>query len=53
MPVPCPVSAIVKQRKVQGRDYFEVSWQEMEGLQTSIVPADLMERWVWFLISSI
>ncbi|KAJ6830234.1 flap endonuclease GEN-like 2 [Iris pallida] len=43
MSVPCPVSAIVKQRKVQGRDYFKVSWREMEGLLTCSVPADLME----------
>ncbi|GER46655.1 flap endonuclease GEN-like protein [Striga asiatica] len=43
MPVKCPVSSIVKQRKVQGRDYFEVSWEEMDGLDASIVPADLVE----------
>ncbi|CAA0836599.1 Flap endonuclease GEN-like 2 [Striga hermonthica] len=43
MPVKCPVSSIVKQRKVQGRDYFEVSWEKMDGLDSSIVPADLVE----------
>ncbi|XP_020577147.1 flap endonuclease GEN-like 2 [Phalaenopsis equestris] len=43
MPVPCPVTAIVKQRKLQGRECFEVSWQDMYGLQTSIVSADLIE----------
>lgn len=43
MPVPCPVSAIVKQIEVEGIDCFEVSWQGMEGLQTSVVSADLVE----------
>ncbi|KAL6533140.1 hypothetical protein OROMI_027252 [Orobanche minor] len=43
MPVKCPVSSIVKQRKVQGRDYFEVSWEDMDGLKASSVPADLVE----------
>ncbi|KAL6545181.1 hypothetical protein OROHE_009846 [Orobanche hederae] len=43
MPVKCPVSSIVKQRKVQGRDYFEVSWEDMNGLKASSVPADLVE----------
>ncbi|CAL9194912.1 unnamed protein product [Musa hybrid cultivar] len=43
MPVPCPVSAIVKLRKVQGQDYYEVSWQGIDGLGNSIVPADLIE----------
>ncbi|KAI0509987.1 hypothetical protein KFK09_010587 [Dendrobium nobile] len=42
IPVPCPVTAIVKQRKLQGKECFEVSWQDMEGLQTSIVSADLI-----------
>ncbi|XP_068639770.1 single-strand DNA endonuclease 1 [Aristolochia californica] len=42
MPVACPVSAIVKSRKLQGKEYFEVSWDRMDGLQTSIVPADLV-----------
>ncbi|KAL8543938.1 hypothetical protein ACS0TY_004476 [Phlomoides rotata] len=41
MPVKCPVSSIVKQRKVQGRDYFEVSWEDMRI--SSTVPADLVE----------
>ncbi|KAG8638417.1 hypothetical protein MANES_14G026700v8 [Manihot esculenta] len=44
MPVKCPVSAIVKQRKVQGRECFEVLWEGVYGLETSIVPADLIER---------
>ncbi|KAK6155740.1 hypothetical protein DH2020_009988 [Rehmannia glutinosa] len=43
MPVKCPVSSIVKQRKLQGRDYFEVSWEDMDGLKSSSVPADLVE----------
>lgn len=43
MPVPCPVTSIVKERKVQGRAAFEVSWREIDGLKTSIVPADLVE----------
>ncbi|XP_051138157.1 single-strand DNA endonuclease 1 isoform X2 [Andrographis paniculata] len=43
MPVKCPVSSIVKQRKIQGRDYFEVSWEAMDGLESSVVPADLIE----------
>lgn len=45
MPVKCPVSSIVKQRKVQGRQYFEVSWEDIEGLEASVVPADLVERY--------
>ncbi|TMX00270.1 hypothetical protein EJD97_001102 [Solanum chilense] len=44
MPIKCPLSQIVKPRKVQGVDCFEVSWEEMDGLETSIVPADLVER---------
>ncbi|XP_023639247.1 flap endonuclease GEN-like 2 isoform X2 [Capsella rubella] len=40
----CPVSEIIKTRKVQGRECFEVSWNDLEGLETSIVPADLVER---------
>ncbi|KAL6541592.1 hypothetical protein OROGR_011078 [Orobanche gracilis] len=43
MPVKCPVSGIVKQRKLQGRDYFEVSWEDMDDLKASSVPADLVE----------
>ncbi|KAJ8470485.1 hypothetical protein OPV22_024828 [Ensete ventricosum] len=43
MPVPCPVSAIVKLRKVQGEDCYEVSWQGIDGLSNSIVPADLIK----------
>ncbi|KAG9142433.1 hypothetical protein Leryth_018212 [Lithospermum erythrorhizon] len=43
MQIKCPVSSIVKQRKVQGRDCFEVLWEAVSGLKTSIVPADLIE----------
>lgn len=42
MPVPCPVLAIVKQRKVQGSEYYEVSWRNIDGLQVSVVPGDLV-----------
>uniref|UniRef100_A0A7N2MK11 Single-strand DNA endonuclease 1 chromo domain-containing protein n=1 Tax=Quercus lobata TaxID=97700 RepID=A0A7N2MK11_QUELO len=41
IPVKCPVSKIIKHRKVQGRDCYEVSWEDFDGLKTSIVPADL------------
>ncbi|GMN44623.1 hypothetical protein TIFTF001_013821 [Ficus carica] len=45
MPTKCPVSGIIKQRKVQGKECYEVSWEEeLHGLKTSIVPADLLER---------
>ncbi|KAI3458169.1 hypothetical protein Pfo_014832 [Paulownia fortunei] len=44
MPVKCPISSIVKQRKFQGRDYYEVSWEDMDGLKASAIPADLVER---------
>ncbi|KAF7813275.1 flap endonuclease GEN-like 2 isoform X1 [Senna tora] len=43
IPVKCPVSEIIKCRKVQGRECYEVAWNEMDGLTTSIVPADLIE----------
>ncbi|KAM0942088.1 putative spleen exonuclease [Dioscorea sansibarensis] len=43
LPVICPVSTIVKQRKLHGKLCFEVSWHRMDGIQTSIVPADLLE----------
>ncbi|XP_057762890.1 single-strand DNA endonuclease 1 [Arachis stenosperma] len=43
IPVKCPVSEIVKNRRVQGRECYEVSWEKMDGLETSIVPADLIE----------
>ncbi|TVU43852.1 hypothetical protein EJB05_10352 [Eragrostis curvula] len=42
IPVPCPVLAIVKQRKVQGSEYYEVSWRNIDGLQVSVVPGDLI-----------
>ncbi|KAJ8752964.1 hypothetical protein K2173_008699 [Erythroxylum novogranatense] len=43
MAVKCPVTEIVKHRKVQGRDCFEVLWDRLDGLKTSIVSADLIE----------
>ncbi|EEF51407.1 conserved hypothetical protein [Ricinus communis] len=43
IPVKCPVSGIIKHRKVQGRKCFEVLWEGFDGLETSIVPADLVE----------
>ncbi|PUZ49723.1 hypothetical protein GQ55_6G001800 [Panicum hallii var. hallii] len=42
IPVPCPVLAILKQRKVQGNEYYEVSWRNIDGLQVSVVPGDLV-----------
>jgi flap endonuclease GEN len=44
IPVPCPVLAITKQRKVHGNEYYEVSWRNMYGLQASVVPGDLIRR---------
>ncbi|KAK7380296.1 hypothetical protein VNO78_32804 [Psophocarpus tetragonolobus] len=43
IPVKCPVSEIIKSRRVQGRECYEVSWEGIDGLETSIVPADLLE----------
>ncbi|XWS50538.1 hypothetical protein CRYUN_Cryun12cG0095500 [Craigia yunnanensis] len=43
VPVKCPVSAIIKRRKVHGRECFEVSWEEFDGIKTSVVSADLLE----------
>ncbi|XP_022764851.1 flap endonuclease GEN-like 2 isoform X2 [Durio zibethinus] len=43
VPVKCPVSAIIKRRKVHGRECFEVSWEEFVGIKTSVVSADLIE----------
>ncbi|CAI9771906.1 unnamed protein product [Fraxinus pennsylvanica] len=43
VPVKCPMSGIIKQRKHQGRDYFEVSWEDIDGLKQSTVPADLVQ----------
>ncbi|KAJ1266753.1 hypothetical protein BS78_07G002200 [Paspalum vaginatum] len=42
IPVPCPVLAIVKQRKVHGNEHYEVSWRNIDGLQVSVVPGDLI-----------
>ncbi|KAJ3692999.1 hypothetical protein LUZ60_012094 [Juncus effusus] len=44
IPVACPVSAIIKTRKVQGKDYYEVSWRNIDGLNVSSVPAELIQR---------
>ncbi|KAJ0042457.1 hypothetical protein Pint_17427 [Pistacia integerrima] len=41
--VKCPVTAIIKPRKVQGTECFEVSWEESYGLKSSVVPAELIE----------
>ncbi|KAJ6876425.1 flap endonuclease GEN-like 2 [Populus alba x Populus x berolinensis] len=49
IPVKCPVSGVVKQRKVQGTECFEVLWEGFDGLKTSIVPADLLERYLLLL----
>ncbi|XP_045815091.1 single-strand DNA endonuclease 1 [Trifolium pratense] len=43
IPVKCPLSEIIKSRRAQGRECYEVSWKDMDGLETSIVPADLIE----------
>ncbi|CAK7337260.1 unnamed protein product [Dovyalis caffra] len=42
IPIKCPVSGVVKHRKVQGTECFEVLWEGFDGLKTSIVPADLL-----------
>ncbi|KAL5554364.1 hypothetical protein UlMin_041765 [Ulmus minor] len=43
MPIKCPVSGIIKPRKVRGKESYEVSWDEIPGLKSFIVPADLLE----------
>ncbi|KAK2653826.1 hypothetical protein Ddye_013682 [Dipteronia dyeriana] len=43
IPIKCPVKEIIKRRKFQGRECFEVSWEELDGLETSVVPGDLIE----------
>ncbi|TXG70880.1 hypothetical protein EZV62_005815 [Acer yangbiense] len=43
VPVKCPVKEIIKRRKFQGKECFEVSWEELNGLETSVVPGDLIE----------
>ncbi|CAJ1952742.1 unnamed protein product [Sphenostylis stenocarpa] len=43
IPVKCPVSEIIKSRRVEGKECYEVSWEGMDGLETSIVPADLIQ----------
>ncbi|GAV81271.1 LOW QUALITY PROTEIN: XPG_N domain-containing protein/XPG_I domain-containing protein, partial [Cephalotus follicularis] len=39
----CPVSGIVFLRKIQGRDFFEVSWEEFFFFETSVVPVFFIE----------
>ncbi|KAL5727824.1 hypothetical protein ACHQM5_000971 [Ranunculus cassubicifolius] len=43
VPVTCPISSIIKRRKIQGTDCFEVAWKEFYNIESSIVPADLIE----------
>ncbi|XP_021274220.1 flap endonuclease GEN-like 2 isoform X2 [Herrania umbratica] len=43
IPVKCPVSVIIKRRKVHGEDCFEVSWEELDGVKTSVISADLIK----------
>ncbi|KAK8335383.1 hypothetical protein V6Z12_A09G050600 [Gossypium hirsutum] len=43
VPVKCPVSAIIKRRKVHGRECFEVLWEELYRIKSSVVPSDLVE----------
>ncbi|XP_038999544.1 single-strand DNA endonuclease 1 [Hibiscus syriacus] len=43
VPVKCPVSAIIKRRKVNGKECFEVMWEESYGVKSSVVSADLVE----------
>ncbi|XP_006490374.1 single-strand DNA endonuclease 1 isoform X3 [Citrus sinensis] len=43
VPVKCPITGIIKSRKLQGKECFEVSWEESYGLKSSVVPADLIE----------
>ncbi|KAL5744579.1 hypothetical protein ACOSQ2_027695 [Xanthoceras sorbifolium] len=43
IPVKCPVKEIIKRRKALGRECFEVLWEELDGLEMSVVPGDLIE----------
>nr|GEW22109.1 flap endonuclease GEN-like 2 isoform X1 [Tanacetum cinerariifolium] len=43
IPMKCPVAEIIKRRKAQGKECFEVSWEDIDGLGSSIVPAELVE----------
>nr|XP_043626729.1 single-strand DNA endonuclease 1 [Erigeron canadensis] len=43
MPVKCPISEIVKRRQAQGKECFEVLWEDIDGLASSIVPGDLVK----------
>uniref|UniRef100_A0A1D1ZCF1 Flap endonuclease GEN-like 2 n=1 Tax=Anthurium amnicola TaxID=1678845 RepID=A0A1D1ZCF1_9ARAE len=43
MPITCPAFTIIKQRKLLGRECFEVSWQDVGRLVTSTVSADLLK----------
>ncbi|KAL8248867.1 hypothetical protein R6Q59_005735 [Mikania micrantha] len=42
MPVKCPISGIIKRRKAQGKECFEVTWENIDGLGSSIVPGELV-----------
>lgn len=53
VPVNCPVSGIVKQRKVQGSECYEVCWKDLDGLDSSVVPADLLQRYGVSLVDSV
>ncbi|TYH01345.1 hypothetical protein ES288_A09G051300v1 [Gossypium darwinii] len=44
VPVKCPVSAIIKRRKVHGRECFEVLWEELYRIKSSVVPSDLIKE---------
>ncbi|XP_062152570.1 single-strand DNA endonuclease 1 isoform X2 [Alnus glutinosa] len=43
MPVKCPLARIIKHRRAQGRDCYEVSWENLDGIETSIVPSELVQ----------
>ncbi|XP_074291266.1 single-strand DNA endonuclease 1 isoform X2 [Silene latifolia] len=43
MPVNCPISEVLKHRRIKCVDCFEVSWEDLDGLKSSVVPADLVE----------
>jgi hypothetical protein len=45
MPVKCPLARIIKHRRAQGRDCYEVSWENLDGIETSIVPSELVQRY--------
>ncbi|KAH9607483.1 hypothetical protein KSS87_019380, partial [Heliosperma pusillum] len=43
MPVKCPISEVLKHRRIKCVDCFEVSWEDLDGLKSSVVPADLVK----------